>query len=72
MLWSPLWPLCLRENELAFLARCILGTPALQKVTVRTMQLALAVCVMNSDARDAARNGRLGAVDGPADARGWC
>ena len=30
-----------RRTELALLARCIPGTPALQKVAARTMQLAL-------------------------------
>ena len=34
-------PLCWRRTELALLARCIPGTPALQKVAARTMQLAL-------------------------------
>ena len=34
-------PLCWRSTELALLARCNLGTPVLQKVAVRTMQLAL-------------------------------
>ena len=34
-------PLCWRRTELALLARCNLGTPVLQKVAVRTMQLAL-------------------------------
>ena len=34
-------PLCWRRTELALLARCNLGTPVLQKVAVKTMQLAL-------------------------------
>ena len=38
---SALPPLCWRRTELVLLAGCILGTPTLQKVAARTMQLAL-------------------------------
>ena len=34
-------PLCWRRTELVFLDGCIPGTPALQKVTEGTMQLAV-------------------------------
>ena len=34
-------PLCWRRTELVLLSGCILGTPTLQKVAARTMQLAL-------------------------------
>lgn len=39
-------PICWRRNELALLAGCIPGMPALQKVAARTMQLAAEVVAL--------------------------